>query len=152
MTTTSVINIDLVNQTATNIFTLNNVVLNNVSFANNQITFNNRSSGSLNIKDLALNLTQLQVFKTALLFNFPILQSYINLSNGTSHYSIQRTDNTNIKYIFTGGALANIDNFTYDFLTKLCTITARTSPVTVSFSCYLQSLIAADNFLAQIRT
>lgn len=150
MTTTAAINIDILNQTATDVFTLNSVILNNVSFSNNQITFNNRSSGSLSINDLNLNLVQLQSFQTAIILNFPYLRNISNQSIGTANFYINRVGNTSCEYLFTANGGNNIDNFSYNFRTKLCTVTERTSPVTVNYACWLQSLINSQRFLQEI--
>jgi hypothetical protein len=154
MVTTSVINIDLIANTATNIFTLNNIVLNNITLSNNQITFNTRASGSLSIADLSLNIAQLLLFQQSLELNFPSLIPLYRSSIGICNYSITRNANISASYTFNGSTNSGqnkIDDWTYDFTTKLCTITARNAPVTVNYSTWIYSLAMVQKFLKEIQ-
>lgn len=146
MATTSVINIDIAAQTATNVFTLNNVVLNTVSLANNQITFNTRVANSLSINDLSLNIAQLLTFQVALEINFPILGNLYNTTMGTCAFNIARNDGTTCTYTH-----SKIDDWSYDFTTGLCTIKARNIPTTLNYSTWLYSLIMVQKFLKEIK-
>ena len=82
MTTTSVINIDILDQKATCIFSINSAVINDVSLSNNQLSFNARPAVVLNTADMTSKINQLQGFQASLLANFPGLLSWYNKSMG----------------------------------------------------------------------
>ena len=149
MASTAAININIEAKTATDLYTLNSITLNDISLANNQISFKPRPVNHLNINDLSFHVNQEQTFQTNLLLNFPYLNNSIN-SLGTVKYEIIRTDNTSCQYIFTVGALT-VDNFTYDFATRLCSINARTQIVTCNYSAWLLKLQIIQRFLQEIR-
>jgi hypothetical protein len=150
MTTSAVITIDLVNNTATNVYTFLGNILNSISFANNQITYNPRSAASLIPNDLGKMIAQLQIFQNALLLNFPTLNNIQNQSIGTTHCSIKRTDSTTCIYNSTGTSTDNVENFTYDYAILQCAVTARTIPVTVSYSSWLLNLASMQRYLLEL--
>lgn len=146
MTTTTQITVDLTSKTATDIFTLNGIIINNVTISNGQITYNVRDGGSVSLTDLQTLLNQLVAFQAVIELNS---LSSSTSSIGNANFSLNRNDNVNCSYTFTGGA-HSVEDYSYDYSTKLCTIKKRTIAVTVSYSAWLSNLFNMQRYIKEL--
>lgn len=147
MATTSAITVYLANGVCSNQFTLNNVILNDLSCTNDVVTYNLRPAQSLSIGDFKKNMDQLVVFLVACQTNFPAW-GRSKLGN-TNFQMIKISSPESFQYILKTNN-RNVDNFTFDSTGSLITITARTLVVSSRFSAFAFSISLLNRFYEEI--
>lgn len=81
--------LDIPDLTQTLTYTVSNVMVDQITFSNNQITFASISSFNLAKSDLAIYSSTLNTFLNALIFNFPTVQNSRGLSLPVSTFEMQ---------------------------------------------------------------
>ena len=149
MANVETITYDKVGLTASDLFTVNGVVANTISYAGNQFTFNSRPAQTLTLFDLNARLTNFDSFNLGIALNFPGI-AHGNLFDTT--FEISRTS-TEINYLFQGAnAGQKVENLSWDINTKLCSVPLRNNAVTVSYAAFLYDAIMFDRFIKEINS
>jgi hypothetical protein len=83
-------------------------LIDNISFANNQITFQTTSEFNLAQSDLLLYIKYLQTFNTLLFNNFPTLKSYLTESLPLCNFQITETNVGVVKITYIQTSLSSL--------------------------------------------
>jgi hypothetical protein len=150
MALTSTTVVDLIGGTQTITFSDPDQV-DQITFSNNQITFQSSSTYNLSKTDLLLYFQYLLVFNTLLQRNFPSFNASVNQPWPLCSFSISET-NVGVKKIIydqtsTGTTVLHIN---YVPIAQAASFATRSSPVTISLQEYLSTIDLLQIYAIQI--
>lgn len=150
MALTSTTSFDIVGQTQT--LTFNNPgQIDQVSFANNQITFQAETQYSLAKSDMILWFKYLNAFNNLLLINFPSISSSIGQIFPLCVFSIVE-NNIGVKKITYDQQISGTEvlNIVYVPLAAAASVATRASPVTISLQEWFMTVLMMNQFTQQV--
>lgn len=150
MALTSSTTFDIVGQTKTLTF-FNPSQVDQVSFANNQITFQSETQYSLAKSDMILWFKYLNVFNNLLLINFPAISSSIGQIWPLCIFSIVE-NNIGVKKITYDQQIAGTEvlNIVYVPIASAASVATRSSPVTISLQEWFMTILMMNQFTTQV--
>lgn len=150
MALTSTTTLDIIGQTAALTFS-NPEQVDQISFANNQITFSSISQFNLAKVDMLLYFQFMNVFNNLLILNFPTLAQSIGLIFPLSSFDLSTTNIGVKKIIYTqSSAGTNVFVSTYLPIASSAAIAARGSPVTISMQEWFFMIVCMSQFTTQV--
>jgi len=143
MALTSTLLLDLADSTQSITYTLSNNQVDQITFSSNSIAFSGISSFNLSKSDLLIYINSLNLFLTAITYNFPVLQNSKGLSLPLSLFEISLTS-AGVEHIYyTQTSLGSVVyTMNYLPLTQSSSIASR-SQITIT----LQEFILCCNLL-----
>jgi hypothetical protein len=141
---------DLVGKTQT--ITFNNPSqVDQITYSNNQITFQAISTFNLTKSDLLLYIQYLQTFNTLLIANFPIVNSSIGQAWPLSQFDITESSSGVTHIIYTQTSTGNtVMGINYVPQATSGAFTARASPVTITLQEYFMTVLMLGQYYNQV--
>jgi hypothetical protein len=144
MALTSTTTFDIVGQTQQIIFYNSGSPVDQINYANNQITFAAESSYNLIKSDLLLYIQYMLVFNNLIISNFPIVLQSINFPWPLSQFDITESNSGVTHLDYTQNSQGNLVlGINYVPVAGSAGFTARSNPITIS----MQEFFATINFL-----
>lgn len=141
---------DVANQTQTLTYTLNSTQIDQISYANNQITYSNSLGFNLIKSDAILYASYLSVYLNTLIANFPNIRNSSGISLPVSSFEIQLVSSPITHIYYTQYSQGNlIYNTNYVPIASSASFAAR-STVIVTIQEFLLSVQFKQLFINQI--